>query len=227
MADYEFPSAPDLEKAYRTAHTALASLLPQRDVVPETEASFPEVLSQFQFLVKQAELITIGELGPPISWEAPRRDGDWDLVVAGVDLDADAHDFGDIELGADAFIGPKGTWHGSALDRAGLVYKRACGWDFTPGNAGIWLVMLAPLSASGGENDPWGYSGRLAGFLVIYDRDNDGTYEAIGHIWTATAWQRRGIARRLLTEATIRFPITNIERPYTTDGSAFLAACSE
>ncbi len=72
--------------------------------------------------------------------------------MAGIDLDDDAHDFGGIELGTDAFEGPTGTWHGSALDRAGLVYKRACGWDFAPGEAGVWLVMLAPLSASGGEN---------------------------------------------------------------------------
>lgn len=226
MADYEFPSAPNLENAYRTAHTALASLLPQRAVVPEAEASFPEVLSQFQFLVDQAEMLTIGQIGAPISWEAPRTDGDWNLIVAGIDLDGDAHDFGDIELRADAFTGPKGTWHGSALDRAGLAYKRACGWDFTPGNAGVWLVMLAPLSASGGDG-LWGYGGRLVSFVLIYDRDNDGAYESIGHIWTASAWHRRGLARHLLTEARARFPITNIEKPYTTDGSAFLAACQE
>ncbi|WP_189155663.1 hypothetical protein [Lentzea pudingi] len=49
----------------------------------------------------------------------------------------------------------------------------------------------------------------------------------MGHIWTAAAWQRQGIARRLLTEARSRFPVTRVEEPYTDNGKAFLAACPE
>ncbi|MCE7008108.1 hypothetical protein LWC34_35595 [Kibdelosporangium philippinense] len=160
-----------------------------------------------------------------ISWRAPRRDRDWELVLSGADLDNDAHDFGNVQLDIDAFEGPTGNWHGSALDRAGMVYKRACRWDFPPGESGVWLLMLAPVSASGGEDGPWFYSGRLAGFVVVYDRDKDGAYESVGHIWTATAWQRRGIARRLLAEARSRFPVTSVEGPYTEAGAAFLSAC--
>jgi hypothetical protein len=52
-------------------------------------------------------------------------------------------------------------------------------------------------------------------------------YESVGHIWTATAWHRRGIARRLLTEARSRFSITTVEEPYTEKGAAFLRTCPE
>ncbi|WP_158854243.1 GNAT family N-acetyltransferase [Saccharothrix deserti] len=225
MTDYEFPRTPEIEKPYRTAYKALAALVPPHTVTPEETSDFLEVLSQFQLLVDSAELVTAGQLGPHVSWVAPRRDGDWELIISGVDLDDDAHDFGDVQLSTNAFEGPSGGWHGSAPDRAGIAYKRACGWDFAPGEAGVWLVMLAPVSASGGEDDQWFYNGRVAGFVVVYDRDEDGTYESVGHIWTATAWQRRGIARRLLAEARSRFPITSVEGPYTDDGTAFLDAC--
>jgi len=87
--------------------------------------------------------------------------------------------------------------------------------------------MLAPVSAGGGEDGPWHFSGRLTGFVVVYDRDEDGAYKSVGHIWTATAWQRRGIARRLLAEARSRFPITIVEEPYTPAGAEFLSACPD
>ena len=222
MSDYEFPSTPDLEEAFRVAYRALAGLVPPNAVIPERESSFPEVLSHFRMLVDRAELAADVQLGPRISWQAPAPDGDWDFVIAGIDLDEGANDFGDVVLGIDAFEGPAKTWQGSALSRAGLVYKRACGWDFSPGEAGVWLVMLAPVEASGGEEGLWFYGGHLAGFVIAYDRDEDDVYESIGHIWTAAAWKRRGIARRLLSEAKSRFPITDVEKPYTDEGAAFL-----
>uniref|UniRef100_UPI003F497C58 GNAT family N-acetyltransferase n=1 Tax=Amycolatopsis sp. CA-096443 TaxID=3239919 RepID=UPI003F497C58 len=227
MTDYEFPRLPEVEEAYRTAYRALSSLVPANSVTAETSASLPEVLSEFRHLVDRAEFATVGQIGPPVSWEAPRREGDWDLAVSGVDCDNGAYELGDARLGANAVEGPKGTWHGSALDCAGMAYKRACGWDFPPGEAGVWLVMLAPEAAVGGENGLWFYDGRLAGFVVVYDRDKDGDYESVGHIWTATAWQRRGIARRLLAEARSLFPITTVEEPYTDAGAAFLSACPD
>jgi ribosomal protein S18 acetylase RimI-like enzyme len=148
-------------------------------------------------------------------------------AARGIDLDGDEHDFGGAVLGAEVTEGPGGRWTGSALNRAGLVYKRACRWDFPPGEAGVWLLMLAPTAARGGEEGQWFFSGRLAGFVIVYDRDEDGSYESVGHIWTATAWRRRGIARRLLAEARSRFAITAVEEPYTEQGAAFLNACPE
>jgi ribosomal protein S18 acetylase RimI-like enzyme len=175
----------------------------------------------------RADLVTTAQLGPTVSWQAPGGDGDWDLVMSGIDLDNAEHDFGDVQLDTDAVKGPDRTWRDSALARAGLVYKRAYGWDFAPGQAGVWLVMLAPVSANGGVDGRWFYGGRLAGFVVVYDRDEDDVYESVGHVWTATAWQRRGIARRLLAEARSRFPITGVEEPYTSAGAAFLSACPD
>jgi ribosomal protein S18 acetylase RimI-like enzyme len=224
MTDYEFPETPEIEKAYRAAYKALSALAPGT-VTVEEETSFLEVLSQFPFLLDRADLATTARLGPAVSWQASRQDDAWGLAVSGLDLDGDEHDFGGAVLGAEVTEGPDGRWHGSALDRAGLAYKRACGWDFAPGESGVWLLMLAPVAASGGEDGVWFFSGRVAGFVVVYDRDEDGTYESVGHIWTATAWQRRGIARQLLTEARSRFPITTVEEPYTEKGAAFLNAC--
>ncbi|MBN9757864.1 GNAT family N-acetyltransferase [Pseudonocardia sp. Ae717_Ps2] len=59
------------------------------------------------------------------------------------------------------------------------------------------------------------FNGHLTGFVVVHDRDNDGDYETVAHIWTAVAWRRRGIARRLLAEARSRFSVTAFEEPYT------------
>lgn len=122
--------------------------------------------------------------------------------------------------------GDSGCWQGSPLDRAARVYKREAGWDFTPGDAGIWLLMLAPAEAFGGgnEDNSWQYHGYLAGFVILYDRDKDGTYEAVGHIWTARSWRRQGIARRLLDEARTRFHTRHVERPYTAAGAALVEA---
>ena len=62
---------------------------------------------------------------------------------------------------------------------------------------------------------------------MIYDRDKDGTHESVGHVWTARAWRRRGIARRLLAEARERFGSDRIEGPYTEKGAALVKACPE
>lgn len=224
MSDYQFPSTPDLEEAFRIAYKSLAGVVSPNAVPSERELSFPEVLSLFRILVDGADLAVAAQLGPRISWQAPAPDEPWDLAIAGIDLDGGANDFGDVVLGSDAVTGPTKTWHGSALNQAGLVYKRACGWDFSPGEAGVWLVMLAPVAASGGDEGLWFYDGHIVGFVIVYDRDEDDDYESVGHIWTATAWKRRGIARRLLTEAKSRFPIVDIEKPYTGEGDAFLKA---
>ncbi|PRY40506.1 GNAT family N-acetyltransferase [Umezawaea tangerina] len=224
MTGTGFPEVPEIEQACRTAYRALSALVPG-SVTAEEESSLPEILSQFGFLFDRADLAITAQLGPSVSWQAPPPGDNFDLMMSGVDLDDDFHTFGDVRLGDDAFTGPARTWHDSPLNRAALAYKRVCGWDFPPGEAGVWLVMLAPTSASGGQDGPWFYSGRLVGFLVVYDRDEDGIYESIGHIWTAMAWQRRGIARRLLAEARSRFAITTVEEPLTSAGAALLKGC--
>jgi ribosomal protein S18 acetylase RimI-like enzyme len=87
--------------------------------------------------------------------------------------------------------------------------------------------MLAPLRAKGSpENDKrWSIHGRLAGFAILWDRDKDGNYETVAHAWTAQAWRRQGIARRLLDEGRSRFAARQIAGPLTDDGAALARSC--
>lgn len=227
MADYEFPQAPAIEAAYRTMHRALLEIVPPERTWGDSEEGVPigDLISHVRHLLDEAEMTVAGQLGPRISWYAPATSGDWDLVSTGIDLDEYAEDFGDVEFEDSAFEGPDGKWHGSPLERAAYAYKREAGWDFTPGETGIWLLMLAPTSAGGG--DTWIYGGHVVGFVILHDRDKDGVYESVAHIWTATAWRRRGIGRRLLAEAKARFEFTTVEGPYTDDGGALLRTVGE
>ena len=226
MSDYDFPSVPQIENTYRVAYRTLEQLVtPGRALhIAEEGLCITELVSQFRLVVDEAEMTVTGQLGPLISWTAPRLDGDWSLVVAGADIAGD-NDFGGLTLGDDAFRGPRGGWHGSALDCAARAYRREAGWDFTPDATGMWLLMLAPVSAGGG--DLWIYSGHLVGFAILHDRDQDGAYESLAHVWTAAAWRRRGIAKRLIAEARYRFSFTGVEGPYTADGGAVLRAVGE
>jgi GNAT superfamily N-acetyltransferase len=231
MADYEFPEAPEIEAAYRAAQQALLGIIPPERTYGDGEdyLDVTELISHFRTVLDEAEMTVAGRLGPLISWRGPHREGDWNLIAAGIDLEGSGRDFGDADLDEGAIEGPDGMWHGSPLERAGYAYKREAGWDFTPDETGVWVLMLAPRSASGGSEDdrPWFYNGHLVGFVILQDRDNDGNYESVAHIWTASAWRRRGIARRLLAEAKSRFAIAGVEGPYTDDGDAFLRAVGE
>jgi hypothetical protein len=74
----------------------------------------------------------------------------------------------------------------SALNYAGRVYKRERGWEFPPGEAGVWLLILAPVEGGGSKDSPWSYTGHIAGFVVLSDRDQDGSYEAISRLRPST-----------------------------------------
>lgn len=228
MADYEFPEDPQIEGVYRTAYRALGDLVSIKHAmhVEDENLILSEVISHMRSVVDEAEMTVAARLGPLISWSGPRREGDWSLIAASADLDSGGRDFGDVKLASSAFEGSGGGWHGSAMDSAARAYKREAGWDFAPGEGGVWLLMLAPVSGSGSPDGdrPWFYSGHLVGFVVLHDRDDDDVYESVAHIWTASAWRRRRIARRLMDEARSRFSFTGVEGPYTEDGGAFLRA---
>jgi hypothetical protein len=117
-----------------------------------TGVALLSVLVELLRLFAGASFAVASQLGPPISWQAPLPDGDWELVLSGVDLDNDRYDFGEVQLGNNAFEGQSGTWRGSALNRADMAYKRAARWDGPPDESGVWLLMLAPVAASGGEH---------------------------------------------------------------------------
>lgn len=226
MPGIEFPEAPEIETAYRTAYGALMALAPGPAAESADELTVSELIRQFRRVAEAAELAAAAQLGPLVSWRGPEPEGGkLGLVTAAVDLDGGDHSSGDVRMGRDAYQGIDGTWRGSALDSAGRAYRRECGWDFPPGDEGVWLLTLAPVEGFGDDEYPWSYAGHLAGFVVLADRDEDGSYEAVSHLWTASSWRRRGIARRLLAEARSRFEFSEIEQPYSPDGDAFLKAC--
>jgi len=206
MSGYRRYETPEIERARQAAHRALENMATPRS------AFFPEIDATHAVM---SEL-----LGPDISWQTGRRAEAWGLTMACVDFDDDrGHDFGVVvdDSAYDEYLG-------NALNSAARAYRREAGWDSAPGHDGIWLLMLAPVAFGGGDDSPWRYFGHLVGFVILYDRDNDSVYEAVGHAWTAAAWRRQGIARRLLEEARSRFRAATIEGPYTKDGAALVKA---
>ena len=225
MNDYRIPEIPEIEQAYRGAHRALETIMPESfGFLPEADLECNDMLSQFPLLVDEAALVVAAHLGPYISWQAEPHRGDLDLVPAGLDLDNDGElDFGPTldELATAADYGD------SSLEQAAQIYGRDAGRDFAPELAGIWLLMLAPVAGVASDSYPWDCAGHLAGFMILYDRDEDGTYETVGHIWTARGWRRQGIARHLLHEARSRYGTSRFEGPFSEDGEAFVDATRE
>jgi GNAT superfamily N-acetyltransferase len=208
VSKFGSPKYAEIERAYQAAHRALGTIPPLGFCfIPTSDIGTAAVIEPL--------------VGPFISWHARQAD-ERGLTMACLDFDDERdHGFGVVvdNLAYD-------PWQGSALDGAARAYRRAAGWDYsTPGDGGIWLLMLAPVKAFGphGDSLPW-HIGHLAGFVILYDRDKDGAYEAVGHVWTAAAWRRQGIARRLLEEARSRFQAVSIEGPYTKDGAALVKA---
>lgn len=225
MNDYRIPEIPEIEQAYRGAYRALETIMPESfGFIPEADLECGSVLSQFPLLVDEAALVVAAHLGPYIAWQAEPHQGDLHLLPAGLDLDNDGElDFGPTldELATAADYGD------SSLEQAAQIYRRDAGRDFAPELAGIWLLMLAPLSGVASDSEPWDCAGHLAGFMILYDRDEDGTYETVGHMWTARSWRRQGIARHLLHEARSRYGTSRFEGPFSEDGEAFVDATRE
>lgn len=228
MIDPEFPDVPEIDAAYWAANEALARIVPP-EYRHDNRANDPLTanhITRHRLLTEAAQLTAARELGPLISWHGPAHDGDnWVLITGIADLD-DCREF-DGQCFDPAAAGPGGRREGCALHLAARAYQREARWDHAPDAAGIWMLMLAPYRSNGATDDEDDYSGHLVGFVILHDRDKDGAYESVAHIWTAKAWRRRGIARALLTEAKARFGFTRVEGPYTADGGAFLRAVGE
>ena len=175
-----------------------------------------DFLSDFGEIVDRLRNEYDAVLGPRIHLVGPR---DVDLAK-GVVL---AFDF-DEGLDEDVLRLSEGfEWSDSAFSRAALFYKRECGWDFPPGEVGIWLAYCI-LTSSVGGGDHFTYSGNLVGFAVLYDRDEDGEYESLAHLWTARGARRKGVGRQLMERARRDFPIRVIEPPWTAAGRALTEA---
>ncbi|WP_375430171.1 hypothetical protein [uncultured Friedmanniella sp.] len=200
-----------LDATIRAAHRSLSALTPPGTLAAENSESLPVLVEDLENLVPLARDGVAGELGPVLRWVGPYREEDeWAPVF--VEIDLDEYSEGD----------PPGAfyidqWEGSPLAQAARAYRRDCGWDFTPDEAGVWLLFVAPYSAMGsGDQTPC--AGNLVGFAILHDRDEDGVYESLAHLWTARAWRCRGVGADLVREARVRFPVTQVEGPFTYAG---------
>jgi GNAT superfamily N-acetyltransferase len=177
------------------------------------------LVEELEYLVSQALDNAAAEIGPTIRWTDPYpHDDTWATVIQQIDLDG----YTDDDPAGASHID---DWEGSALARAARAYRRECRWDFSPDEAGIWLIAVAPYSSIGGSQGTT-YSGTLTGFAIIHDRDRDGEYESLAHLWTARAWRRRGVAADLVRQARERFPVSQVEGPATQAGRLMLLTCA-
>lgn len=115
---------------------------------------------------------------------------------------------------------------------AALQYSRECGWDMAPSpESGLWVLRfkmydihdyaVTPENVRFGDKSSRVISGLVVGFAVLQDRDGDGSYEALAHMWTAQTERRKGHAQIMLQEAK-RLGMTTAETPYTELGAATL-----
>src|SRR5713226_3873399 len=89
---YQLPEVPEeIAAAYRAAHRAMESILPKdSSFIPEAGLdNIHEVISQFPIIAEKVEAVVAAYLGPEIDWKTESREGEWDLIVAGIDFDAD------------------------------------------------------------------------------------------------------------------------------------------
>ncbi len=212
-----------LEANMRAAYQALRALIPHDYLLGPDDADLPGIISELPDVLRLVQDRCAAELGAPISWTGPWPHEDW----APLDLQVDFDD-GDLDSPGITFRDldrPVGEWSQTAFAQAARAYKRECGWDFAPGEAGIWLLRVAPYSASGdGDAADAFVGGHLIGFAIVHDRDEDGEYESLAHLWTATGWRRRGVAAELVRRAREQFPIKTVEEPVTDRGAVLLSA---
>lgn len=208
-----------LDARLRAAHRALRELAPPKTVAAAEDAYLPEIVEDLEKLTRLAQEAAAADLGPNFRWTTPELPDDLPAsITVQVDLDGGVHD---VPPG----VSGVGTWENSALARAGRAYKNGCDLNFQPGEGGIWLLHVVPYSAwEGSGQTQW--HGTLAGFAILHDRDEDGEYESLAHLWTAPAWRRRAIGTSLVRAARERFPVSQLEGPLTDGGRLLLEACA-
>ena len=113
-----------------------------------------------------------------------RRLGAVRVKVSSLDNDGD-RGFG-VKLASGATAGDDGSWHGSSLDQAARpTGVRHVGTSHLA--TLVLAVMLVPVSGMAAAMTSRKCTGRLAGSSILYDRDEDGQYGAVGAHWTAAA----------------------------------------
>jgi GNAT superfamily N-acetyltransferase len=206
-AVYEALQRISLGQAYERA----ASSLQMYELVADVDRKLDDALE-----------VVDAELGPVVSWRSGPAPAsyDWRIEVLQVDFDEGVQ-----ELPEAGWDGLPMSWEDTGFWRAAVAYRRECRWDHSPDAAGVWVIAVAPLSnVPDGDEAIW--AGNLIGFIVVHDRDGDGEYESIAHMWTAGGWRGRGVATAMLQHARDQFPIRSVEAPYTEAGAGLLASAA-
>lgn len=180
-----------------------------------------DFLSDFEEITKRIREEYDAVLGPRMYLEGPRVE--LDGVILTFDFDVGRDRMGRVGKGQKLRTGVEFEWQDSSFCRAALHYRRECHWDFPPGEAGIWLVYCHLTSSVGGGRK-YLYTGNLVGFVVLHDRDKDGRYESLAHLWTARGARRKGVGRQLMERARRDYPLQNVEKPFTEAGRALTGA---
>ena len=208
-----------LEGPIREAYRALRALVPSTYETAPDDELLAVVIDDLDAVYRAAQEAIDAEHGPRMSWPGNLNDGEdfpsFKIIVS--DFDTGAHSDPAGAHCVEAWSAEE--WRKTARARAALAYKRESGWDVPPGPDGIWVIAASPYQVTTDA-----FLGTLVGFIVVHDRDHDGQYESIAHIWTATAWRRRGIAGQLIRAARDLMPISSVETPITSNGQAVLGS---
>lgn len=138
--------------------------------------------------------------------------------VLAIDFDGHGNDHGDLHRGPGMEDDEDdGGWYASGWGRAAIAYQHEAGWDHAPDGTGVWMVAVLPSIGTSTR-----CTCNLIGFLIMHDRDKDGMYESLAHLWVAGIARRKGVAAQLLAAARATFPLKIVEGPFTAAGSAFL-----
>jgi hypothetical protein len=174
-----------------------------------------ELLHDVQRLAEVLNEDYTAQFGPRLSVRGPA-----DVLMECPHILAFCFDDAEADIPCRFGLPPDFEWRDSGLARAASAYQRTCHWDFSPGEAGIWLCYYLITDGTGGGQRDWRYSGNLVGFAILYDRNRDGRYESLGHIWTASAARRREVASALVAYARQHFPLVHVDGPLTDNGAA-------
>jgi GNAT superfamily N-acetyltransferase len=224
-----------LNEPIRAAYRALRALDPTHAAFGPADDHLLSIANQLGPAFEYARYGIDAEFGPFVSWRGVSGP-QWAIQVLVVATDERAagaieavNKWGRLGEPVDPedlttyVLDDEQEWGDSSLDRAGRAYRRDCGWDFSPGQSGVYLLAVAPYTSMSFGDDDMCY-GNIAGFTIVHDRDDDGVYESLAHLWVAKAWRRRGVAAGLLRVARGRFPISRVEGPVTDDGLALIKA---
>ncbi|MFE6645078.1 GNAT family N-acetyltransferase [Nocardioides sp. NPDC057772] len=208
-----------LEGPIRDAYRALRALVPSAYETAVDDELLAVVIDDLDAIYRAAQEVIDAEHGPRMSWPGDLNDGEdfppFTIIVS--DFDTGVHSDPAGAHCVEAWSAEE--WRETARARAALAYKRESRWDVPPGPDGIWVIATSPYQLT---NDT--FLGTLVGFVVVHDRDHDGAYESIAHIWTASAWRRRGIAEQMIRTARDLMPINAVEAPITANGRALLGS---